>query len=128
MIVVLVLLTVAGGLMASPQEKGRTEMAVKGYVQALASDVSGLKHDAIFHVACLKSQRPEMDLRVCEKALQKISMRDSDLRNRLHAQLTLAYMKDARLAEQIKVCSTDDPAAFFGALYREVSKTVVASR
>ncbi|HNW60756.1 MAG TPA: hypothetical protein PKI62_13835 [bacterium] len=126
-IAVLVLLA-AGGLLASPQKMERTDMAVQGYVQALASDVDGLKHDAIFHVACLKTQQPAADLGACEKALEKIAKRAGDLRIRLHAQLTLAYLRDDRLAERIKVTSLDDPAAFFGALYREVSISEVASR
>jgi hypothetical protein len=127
-IVVLALLTVTGGLMASPQEMERTDMAVRGYAQALASDVDGLRHDAIFHVACLKSQQPETELRACEKALEKISKEDGTLRNRLHAQLTLAYLRDVRLAARIKVTTIDDPGAFFDQLYREITTTAIASR
>ncbi len=124
----LLVLLAAGGLMASPQQQERTELAVQGYLQAMTSRVEGLKHDAIFHVACLKARQPAADLRACEKALEKISKEEGDLRVRLHAQLTLAYLRDDRLAGRIKGPDVSDPGAFYEALYKEITATVVASR
>ena len=125
---ILAILFAAGGLLASPQATNRIDMAIKGCVTALASDVDGLKDNAIFKVACLKAEQPGTDLKACIKALEKIGNKEEDLRIRLHAQMTLAYLKDSSLVARIKADSKEDPDVFFDQLYREISATTVASR
>lgn len=101
----------------------KVETAVKGYVVALNSDNAGLRHSALYNLAVIKAEYPEIDFSNLDRQLQKMSTKDEYPLIRLHADLTRTYLKDNSLQSKVQVEANGNPVDFFKNLYLEMESS-----
>ena len=115
------------GLVNAKPSLDKIDTAISGYVQALKSDNAGLRHSALYQLALIKSEYPEINFDYVDRQLEKMSKKDKFNLIRLHANLTRAYLQDSDLQAKVKVEKSDNPVDFFKNLSQEIESSYAES-
>lgn len=89
-----------------PAEK--QQVARQNYLSALNAKHEGVRNSAIFRVLQYKAAYPQDDCRVFIKRLQRISLNDSSVKNRMYAFLACAFLQDGKLPAEAQPPQTED--------------------
>ena len=118
-----VFLIIWGSGLVYAQSAGKSPVcqAMEGYMLALKSDNPGLRLNAIYQIAQIKSTQPEVDFSACLKNLEKLAKDDKYNLVKIHASLTAVYLQDDSLCQKIKTVYKEDPAEFFKRVYNEMN-------
>ncbi len=90
--------------------------------RSLTKDNNGVQFWAMFHLAQLKSENPNMDLSRFDWPLDKIIRSESSELLSVNAQMTLLYINSNELAKEVKVTDKENPYIFYTTLYFEKYK------
>jgi hypothetical protein len=101
----------------NPEQK--VASAKQQYLVTLKSNYSELRHSAIYQIAQLKSMFPTTDFKDVRKGLFKVAEKDKTPRNRLRALLTLVYIDDKDLHQQVKA-NHNGEARDYDEFYKEL--------
>jgi len=99
------------------------ENAISGYIQAIQSDNSGLRHSAIYQIARLKTHYPDKDYSRVEHLLNKVSTSDKVAIIRVHANLVCNYLKSSHIIGTRS--GNEDPMFFFNTLHQELNQDFI---
>ena len=103
----------------------KAQAAIFAYSRSLQSPVAGIRLNAMYQVAKLKSQYPELDYQVILNKLGKISKSDALETLRLHAKLTSMYLNDEALWKTVRAVNDENPMEFFNELYRKINAAYI---
>ncbi len=95
-------------------------------IQGVEKGNIGLRCDAMFRIAELKSRFPELDMKSCVNVLKKSVRNDENALVRTYAGLTLAYLTEAPLNQMVKVSSDESSTEFFQRLQGAMVEQVLA--
>ena len=90
--------------------------------RSLSEDNNGVQFWAMFHIAKLKSENPELNLDRFEWPLNRILERENSELIKVNAKMTLLYINSNELANQVKVVDIENPLLFYTQLYFEKYK------
>ena len=127
MLVVMIVLFAFIGLFAQTMEECPDQKAVQGYVLALKSGYTGLRLNAIYQIAQLKSMNREVNYTECMKMLERLTKNDRNNLVKIHANLALVYLQDDSLCHRVKMVYKEEPAEFFQRVYAEMNVTKMAA-
>ncbi|MBN2103149.1 hypothetical protein JW835_03825 [bacterium] len=119
MIILTVLISVLA-INASEISQAKLSTAKAMYIRGVKSDNIGLRCNAIFRIAEMKSRFPEMSTKGVEKILQKAARKDENSLVRAYAGLTLVYLKDTKLNQKVKVIPREVSIDFYQRLQQAI--------
>lgn len=96
------------------------DKVLANYSIALKSDNAGLRNNATYQIARMKCAYPQADFSMIEGTLNKVAKNDRNSLVRVHADLTLAYLKDSKLAAKIKAEDPEESMEFYNKLHNEL--------
>lgn len=123
---ILISLTMAAMIGASETSDKMISTAQTMYIQGIKKGNIGLRSDAIFRIAELKSNYPDMPTKHVSKTLQKAVQEDANPLVRTYAGLTLIYLSEASINRQVKVLPRETSIAFFQRLQKEIYTKTLA--
>lgn len=100
--------------------------AIKGYKMALKSENPGLRLNALYQIAQVKSMYPNMDLSECTKEIKTLLEDEKNLRVNIQGNLTLIYLKNDGLVKKVKMEYKEPPVNFFKRVYEEINSVQLA--
>jgi hypothetical protein len=100
--------------------------AMDGYKMALKSENPGLRLNALYQIAQIKSMYPEMNFAECSKHIKKLVEIEKNPRVKVQANLALAYLNENNLAKTIKMAYKEPPVDFFKRVYEGINSTQIA--
>ena len=101
---------------AAVDEK-RMESFLSNIDQSLKSDNNGVKFWALFLLARLKSDDPEMDLSRFNKTLDRIIDKEKEELIRVNAKMTYLYLNEPELVQSVRVLDRENPLVFYAQLF-----------
>ncbi len=104
-----------------PSQKSMTAY-LNSLERSLNADNDGVQFWAMFHLAQLKSENPEMNLSRFEWPLNRIIERENSELISVNAKMTLLYINSNELATTVKVADKENPFIFYTQLYFEKYK------
>jgi hypothetical protein len=111
---------ISTAVMAQAPAKLDFAKILPGYIMALKSDNAGLRDSAAYQIAIIKAAHPEVDFTIVEKVLNRVAKNDESSLVRIHADLTLSYLQDAKLAQKVKPANPEDSLEFYNKLHSEL--------
>lgn len=125
-IIIIVLLTFFA--ISSFAQVQKVECAMAGYLKALRAENEGLRHDALFQIAKLKSDCPRTEFCRCLNELKRVSQKDKNPLIRLHAQMTIEYFQKPELRKAIDIGQYEDYLEFYKAVYARINNDFIVDR
>ena len=119
------LIVLAMGLSAAGFETPKIETR-KMLIEGLQHGNLGLKYDAIFRMAEIKSCFPEMPMQDMEKALKKAVQHETNPLVKAYAGLTLIYITEPTLYKTIQVISKENSIDFYQRLQKTLYQNTMA--
>ena len=104
----------------------KIELAKKGLLFSLKSENDGVRNSALHVLAKVRSEHPQADLSVFNKALTQMSKNDDRSFLRANANLAYIYINSTELPSKVRTETQEDPSVFFNELYSELNKDFVA--
>lgn len=98
---------------------------ISQYEASIKSDSPGVRSSAIYQIAQMKYARPDDDFSSFEWTLARVAKNDPSPLIRIHAELTLVYLQDAKLRNKIKADSELEMNDFYNQLYNEMYSSFV---
>ena len=117
--IIFLLIFIVASSHAKMNQEQKVESAKQNYIATLKSDYSELRNSAIYGIAQLKSVYPTTDFKDVRTALFKVAEKDKTPRNRLRALLTLVYIDDKNLHQQVKATHNGE-ARNYDEFYKEL--------
>lgn len=124
--VVMMALMLVVSAFAKENETVRIEKAQKGYVQALKSDVIGLRNNTLLQIVKLKSSYTNANLNEVSGLLKKMANNDSEMVLRTNAHMTLMIVENPHMANWINPYEYENPNDFFDKFYLKMAESQVA--
>ena len=125
LVVLMVVLSVSF-VFGQAADKEHVCKGMNGYLMALKSDNPGLRLNAIYQIAQVKSTTPDADFKECLKELEKMAKKDKNNLVKVQANLTAVYLKDDTLSNRVKMVYKEAPADFFKRVYDEMNSVQMA--
>ncbi|MBN1780508.1 hypothetical protein JW948_05230 [bacterium] len=100
--------------------------AQKMYIEGITKGNIGLKCDAIYQIAGMKSCYPDFPTKEAEKVLQRVVQKDDNPLARAYAGLTLAYITDTSLSGTVKVANGETANDFYQRLHQAIYTQTLA--
>jgi hypothetical protein len=118
-----VLLLLGATVQADDTTLDKMNIYLNSLERSLTTDNNGVQFWAMFHLAQLKSENPNMDLSRFDWPLNKIIRSESSEELlTVNAQMTLLYINSNELAKDVKVTDKENPFIFYTTLYFEKYK------
>ena len=119
------LIVLAMGLSAAGLEAPKIETQ-KMLIEGLQHGNLGLKCDAIFRMAEIKSCFPELTMQDMEKALKKAVQHEANPLVKTYAGLTLIYLSDPSLYRTVQVKAKENSIDFYQRLQKTLYQNTMA--
>ncbi|MBN1478992.1 hypothetical protein EH223_14965 [candidate division KSB1 bacterium] len=84
---------------------------------SLNSENDGVRFWAMFLLARLKSDMPEIDLTRFNRTLTRMVDRDKEELLRVNAKMTYLYLNEPELVKEVRVLDRENPLIFYAQLY-----------
>ena len=98
-------------------DEARLNTFLTNIEESLKSENNGVKFWAMFLLARLKSDLPELDLTRFNRQLNRMVDKDKEELIRVNAKMTYLYLNEADLAKTVRVLDRENPLIFYAQLY-----------
>jgi hypothetical protein len=128
LVVVVMAVMMVTSVFAKENKSDRIDLAEQGYADALKSDVTGLRNNALLQIVKMQSDYQDVEFSKLKKIVKQMSKDDPFLVLRTNAHMTMIIMENPLLANLVDAYDYEDANQYFDTFYLKLAENQVAMK